>query len=315
MNAREILLKNLGAELNFIFKNVDKNIFNELREIRIRIGKPLAINLDGKEIFLDCNGKLCNHYAEAFFPDASCIAATIELMSNYSLYAFEEEIRNGFLTLEGGHRVGVSGKAIVENQNLKTIRNINALNIRVSHEVKGCADSVINLIAKPNLQHTLIISPPCCGKTTLLRDIARQISDGFSDLCGQAVGIVDERSEIAGCYKGIPQNDVGIRSDVLDCCPKEEGMRMLLRAMSPKVIVVDEIGKHSEIYAIEDIINAGIKLICTVHGSSIEDIRRKPVLSELLSKNIFTRFVVLESRKKIGTIMGVYDEQGRQLCI
>ena len=315
MNIREILLSNLGGELHSIFENMDRFIFNDLREIRIRLGKPLMINHKGREFFVKCDGTFNKILQDAFISNEHCIAASIELMSNYSLYAFEEEIRNGFITLEGGHRVGVSGKAVIENKTVKTIRNINGLNIRVSHQIKGCADPVMRQIAKPYLHHTMIISPPCCGKTTLLRDIARQLSDGFGNLSGHAVGIVDERSEIAGCYKGIPQNDIGIRSDVLDCCPKEEGMLMLLRSMSPKVIVVDEIGKQNEVQAIEEIIHAGIKFICTVHGSSIEDIQQKPVLSDLISKNIFTRFVVLESKEKAGNIAGVYDEQGRLLCI
>jgi stage III sporulation protein AA len=232
-------------------------------------------------------------------------------MSNYSLYAFEEEIKNGYITIQGGHRVGICGQAVLAEGGIKTIKHINGLNIRITHQIKGCADGVIDKIAKPDLKHTMIISPPGCGKTTLIRDIARLLSNGDDDknIPGYKVGIVDERSEIAGCYHGVPQNDVGIRTDILDAAPKAKGMIMLLRSMSPEVIIVDEIGRKEDSTAIDEIINSGVKLVCTVHGASLQDILKKEVLSEILRKDIFEIFIVLKYGKTAGEIAGIYTKE------
>jgi stage III sporulation protein AA len=151
------------------------------------------------------------------------IRETMEYISNYSLYAFEDEIRQGFITINGGHRIGIAGKIIIENDEIKGMKHISFINIRLAHQVKGCANKVIPYLIDEKtkgIYHTLIISPPRCGKTTLLRDIIRQLSDGNSRYPGMNVGVVDERSEIGACYMGTPQNDLGIRTDVLDCCPK-----------------------------------------------------------------------------------------------
>ena len=192
-------------------------------------------------------------------------------------------------------------------------RQISCINIRFAHQITGCADMVIPYVTEDGkLCHTLIISPPGCGKTTLLRDLVRQISDGWETFPGNTVGVVDERSEIGGSYQGIPQNDVGIRTDVLDCCSKAEGMVMLLRSMAPQVIAVDEIGNYEDIRAIEMTLNSGCKLLATVHGSSIDEIRKKPLLERLIKEHVFERYIILqkETAGKIGKVREIYDERG-----
>jgi len=266
--------------------------FNKLQEIRLRINQPLICIYDNREVII--------HRITII---AQIIRETMEHVSNYSLYAFEEEIRQGFITITGGHRVGIAGKTIIENGYVKTIKYISFINVRLSHQIKGCSDKVFRFAHKGDrLMHTLIISPPGCGKTTLLRDMIRQISNGTSDYIGQTVGVVDERSEIGACYMGTPQNDLGIRTDVLDCCPKDEGMIMMIRSMSPKVIAVDEIGKASDIEAIEYIINCGCTVIGSVHGDSYEDIKQKPILNRLISEKLFNRFIILSKDNGVGTI-------------
>jgi stage III sporulation protein AA len=161
--------------------------------------------------------------------------------------------------------------------------------------------------------HTLIISPPRCGKTTLLRDVIRQLSDGNEKRPGITVGVVDERSEIGACYMGIPQNELGIRTDVLDCCPKAKGMLMLIRSMSPRVIAVDEVGSVEDINAIEYVMNCGCKLIATVHGNSIEDIKNKPILGKLVEERLFERYVLLNNHDGVGHLEEIYDEKGNRI--
>lgn len=309
MNTKEIILSSLGIRLKDLFIKIPENEFQRIQEIRLRVNKPIMIVKDGEFLFITPNGYLSKNIEQAFRTDIRDLSDTLQMMSDYSIYAFEEEMRNGYITLPGGHRVGIVGKIIMENGHIKTMRYIGGMNIRISHQVIGCASKILPyLLNERSVFHTLIISPPRCGKTTLLRDLIRQISNGITPMFkGVTVGVVDERSEIAGCYQGIPQNDIGIRTDVLDCCPKVEGMRMLLRSMSPDVIAVDEIGKAEDIHAIEDAMNAGVKLICTVHGSSLLDIQRKPVLKELIEKKIFERMVILSYRNGPGTIDNIID--------
>jgi stage III sporulation protein AA len=240
----------------------------------------------------------------------------MEYISNYSLYAFEEEIRQGFITINGGHRIGIAGKIIIEDDVIKGMKHISFINVRLAHQVKGCADQVLPYIINQQgkgIYHTLIISPPRCGKTTLLRDIIRQLSDGSSLLAGMSIGVVDERSEIGACYMGTPQNELGIRTDILDCCPKAKGMLMLIRSMSPQIIAVDELGSKEELEAIDYVIGCGCKLIATVHGSSLEDIRNKPTLGELIEKRLFERYIILSNVRGIGHLEEIYDMQWKRL--
>ncbi|MCL1863635.1 MAG: stage III sporulation protein AA [Defluviitaleaceae bacterium] len=249
-----------------------------ISEIRLRVDKPMILKLRGQEIPM----------RDTFFPTAEDIRETMERISQHSFYAYEAELSAGYITLPGGHRVGVSGQVVTENGAVKTWRHISGINIRIAHAVIGCADKIMPHLSS-EIPHTMIISPPAFGKTTLLRDIVRQLSDG-----GLTIGLADERSEIAGCFRGIPQNDVGLRTDVIDGCPKAHAMIMLLRGMSPDVIAVDELGGEQDVRAVETVLNAGIKLICTVHGRDMDDVKQNPSLAALLRRNVFERFIVLE---------------------
>lgn len=289
--------------------------FERLQEIRLRAEKPLLICQGGREAFLSEEGKLLTEQEGAYRVSQREIRETMELVGKYSLYAYEDELRQGYLTLQGGHRLGVSGKVVLEGDKVKSIRLISCLNLRLSHEIIGCGDKVLPfLYDEAGLKHTLLISPPRCGKTTLLRDLIRQISDGSRERPGHTVGVVDERSEICGCYQGVPSNDVGLRTDVMDACPKAEGMMMMVRSMAPQVLAVDEIGREEDIRAMETALFCGCRLLATVHGSSLEDIRSKPLLNRLVTEEIFERYVILDHGARAGTIKQILDERGRVLC-
>ena len=294
----------LAASIREIFQ-AGELFTDRLQEIRMRIGQPLILLEDGEEkIPVDGNGR--EHVVTK-----EEIRETLEYISHYSLYAYEYEMKQGFLTIEGGHRVGISGKAIIENDHIKNMQFISSINLRISHEVLGCADKVLPYItANRQLCHTLIISPPGCGKTTLIWDLIRQISDGNQYIKGCTVGVVDERSELGGCYMGVAQNRLGMRTDILDCCPKAEGMIMLIRSMSPQVIAVDEIGTPEEVHAIEYAMHCGCKMLASVHGESMEEIRKRPVLDQMVRQRRFERYVILGNQPTTGSIQSIFDERG-----
>lgn len=315
MNKKEELLKIFSLKLRTLLGKLEFD-FELLQEIRLRVNSPLIIIYDNTEYFVTTESRLSKKDMNTYEITKNELRETMEYISNYSLYAFEEEIKQGFITITGGHRVGITGKTVLEDGKIKSMKHISFINIRLSHQVKGCANKVIPYIYdndKKDCYHTLIISPPRCGKTTLLRDMIRQLSDGSASREGLSMGIVDERSEIGACYMGIPQNDLGIRSDVLDCCPKAKGMLMLIRSMSPRVIAVDEIGSKEDLEAIEYVMNCGCKLIATIHGNSLSDIEIKPILGQLVKDKMFERYIVLNNVNGIGSISGVYDKNGYKL--
>ena len=272
-----------------------------LQEIRIKEGKPCILILEGREVVIQ------------YITKREDIKYILQRVSNYSLYAFEEDIKQGFITIKGGHRIGLAGECVMEDGKIKTIRNISSLNIRICREIIGCSNKIIeHLVKNERVLNTLIISPPKCGKTTILRDIARKLSEK-----GKKVAVIDERSEIAACYLGVPQMDLGIRSDVLDNCLKSEGMIMAIRSLSPEVIICDEIGSVKDIEALVMAFNSGVNIVVTLHGYSTEDFFNRKVFQELIENYILDRIVVLSNKNGVGTIEGIYSlpkEEGEIKC-
>lgn len=250
---------------------------NNIEEIRIRLGQTVKIKIGNTEKELP------------YVATNKDIREILELASNHSMYAYGEEIKNGYITVEGGHRIGVCGRAVCDDSRLTSIKNISSVNVRVAHEIIGCSNELIRDICnEKEIKSTLLISPPGQGKTTLLRDIIRNISN-----TGYNVSLVDERSEIAACFTGEAQNDIGTRTDVMDACPKACGMIMMIRSMSPQVIVTDEIGKNEDIDALRYAFNCGCYVIASIHGENITDIQRKQEMKEIIENRFFQRYIVI----------------------
>lgn len=285
----------------------DRFLKEQIYEIRIKIQKPILIYSKNGESIIN------------YIPSKEDLKSMIQKISNYSLYAYEEDIRQGFITIKGGHRIGIAGECVMEKGEVKTIRNISSINIRISREVIGCSDKIIRfIVSEHRIYNTIIISPPKCGKTTILRDIARNISNGIPSLGvkGRKVVVIDERSEIGACHFGIPQSDLGIRTDVLDNCLKREGLIMAIRSLSPEVLICDEIGTKGDIEAFMMAFNSGVNIITTIHGFTVEDLYKRKVFSDLLDNEILERSVILSNRHGIGTIEKVFSlKGGENICL
>ena len=291
-------MKKIETILQYLSENIKKQILkyleeneNNIEEIRIRNEKPLAIKTSKKNISLK---------------DVVSVQDTLQTFQKIcenSIYSYKKQICDGYITIKNGHRIGITGNCVVENGQVININYISSLNIRVAREKKGCSDEILKYIIdieNKKIYNTLIVSKPGCGKTTILRDLIRNISNGISkyNIDGKNCSIIDERGEISAMNKGICQNDVGIFTDVIENVPKSKGMNMAVRSMAPDVLACDEIGSIDDIKAINYAVCSGVKGIFTAHGENIEELLINYQLTELLQKFIIEKIIFLDSNKK-----------------
>jgi stage III sporulation protein AA len=294
------------------FRNLLANAFTASKrmviEVRIRVNQPLELNFGTETALVSPSGDLVADFKKAYIIRPEDLRKILNSITTGSFYALEEEITQGYFGLPGGHRVGFTGHVLQTSGKIRLIRDISSLNFRIAKAVKGVARPLIPLLWKDGrFLKTLIISPPAAGKTTLLREIIREVSYGIPQLgiAGLHVGLVDERSEIAGSFQGVAQLDVGPRTDVLDACPKKDGVYLLLRAMNPQLIATDEIGCSGDYEVIEDIINAGVSFIGTAHALNPAEAMNRPGLKRILEMALVERLIVLSNRLGVGTIESV----------
>lgn len=300
---REGILPYLPHRLQDLLQYLKEDDFENLEEIRLRCGQPLALRLGEREVTLDAHGRLSVDLGKGVRITRDDIWRMVASVSDNSLYAFEEDVRRGFITIPGGHRVGLAGHVTMDGQKIRLMKDFGSICFRVARQVAGCAASLYPRLfdESGNLVNTLVVSPPRCGKTTLLRDLARLISeDGKRP--GKNVVIVDERSEIAGCYMGVPQLDVGPRTDILDGCPKDIGMMMAIRSLSPQVIITDEIGQAGDAQAMLECIKAGVAVIASAHANQLDQLRQRPYLKDIMQSEVFPLVVLLSRRGGPGTM-------------
>lgn len=259
-------------------------------EIRIRNKLPLIIGTESGSFSVLPDGKISPAVGGAYIPDTADIQKIFRAVCENSVYAFSEDIRQGFVTIKGGHRVGITGRASVNGNRIETFKEISSLNIRIAKEVLGAANFIVDDVLKETgITNTLIVAPPMGGKTTVLRDLARQISDK-----GIKTAIADERGEIAALFRGVPQNNVGVQTDIIENAPKAEAALMLLRTMSPQLIITDEISGKADAEALLQCFGMGVSVVASTHGRNFEEVLNRESLKPLFGGAGFEQIIVLK---------------------
>ena len=248
----------------------------EAEEFRLRAGRPMTVLLPGGEVPLDA------------FVEPEELETLCDLATEFSRYAAAETLREGYLSVRGGFRVGLCGTAVMKDGANTNLKNFSSAVVRIAREKRGIADELApKLFPDGEFASTLILSPPGGGKTTLLRDLVRRLSEGVEGCGPRRVSLIDERGEVAVMYRGEPQMDVGPHTDVLDACPKALGIPIVLRAMNPQIIAVDEITVREDLKAAAMAAGCGVRLLATIHAAGVEELARKPLYRQLLEDRVF----------------------------
>ncbi len=291
-SAIEFLAENLKKKLAYI-GSIQKEV---AREIRVICGCPLQIVDKNGTHYITNEGKPSRIVDEkCYFVTKNDIEESFRRICGYSVHTHQNEIKNGYITLKGGHRAGICGTAVLDGGNVVTVKDISSINIRIARQITGVTEKILPSWVISDPRSLIIAGPPCSGKTTLLRDMARTLSS-----LGKRVSVVDERGELSAVFQGCPQNDLGNCCDVLNYYPKPFGIMTALRVMSPEVIICDEIGGFEEAQQIKSGLNCGVRFILTAHCFDSESFFRRPQISELLSSKEFSCIAFLKGGVNVG---------------
>ena len=273
---------------SLLYKAISQNekLKEQIQEIRIRVGRPIILKLQNLDILIE------------YIVNQTEILQILEKICENSIYAYKNQICNGYITIKGGHRIGITGSAVVENEKIINIKYITSLNFRIARQVLNCSNKIIGQVIdekNQDIYNTLIVSPPGRGKTTILRDLIRNLSNGIDKINfkGRTCGVVDERGEIAAMYKGVPQNDIGIRTDIIENISKAKGIKILIRTMAPEIIACDEIGSKEDVEAIQEAIISGVKGIFTMHGRTLDDVKSNNQINKLIEENKIEKIIFI----------------------
>ena len=299
------MLKDIYKYLPSRFKELLINFqSSNIQEIRLRINRAFALTIDNTEKYLLPCGTLSESSSYGIVCTQEDISQCFDSICNHSVHSYARELSQGYITIEGGNRVGICGTYVFKGNDLHTIKDISSINIRISNEFRGSANEIFKLVDFSEPRGILLIGKPLSGKTTILRDLCRLVSYKFK------VSLIDERSEIASVYNGIPQSNIGLKVDVFNGYPKDIGINSAIRTMSPDIIFCDEIGTINDFKSIKFGAICGVKFVCTAHADSISQVLDNSNFNQILGTNAFDYIITLGSGSNIGKVLDIKSING-----
>lgn len=301
----DLAAQSLSQRLSAVFLNLENSDKEKICEIRLRSDKPVIVIRGNGAEFISKSGRLTEVYSDLNLKTgADEITDIFRRLCGYSVHSFTDAINRGYITVSGGHRAGVAGTAVSENGKITSVRDICCINLRIAREIRSAADEIYKKFFDNGLSSVIIAGPPASGKTTILRDLSRQLSGAERGRMHKTF-ICDERGEIGACVSGIPQNDIGLNADIISCYPKYEGILIGLRSFSPDIIICDEIATEEEAFAVEYGLNSGVCFALSIHAKDERELRTKPIMKRLLGSGSFGNIVLLSS-ENIGRIKKIF---------
>lgn len=276
-------------------RKISDVLMADIQEIRLRVNRPAAATVMGAVRYITESGQLTYNPDSSVTVSEQDLRRSFEAVCQYSVHSFQNDILSGFVTLRGGHRVGICGTSIMRGGAVENVKNISSMNFRIAREISGCAEELCRRVFDSGLCSVLIAGAPASGKTTMLRDTARILGGRYR------TAVIDERGELAAVMNGVPQNNVGINTDVFDGYDKPGGINTAIRVMSPQIIICDEIGSAADLTAIRAAASSGVCAIASVHGSNMDELARKGIDLDIFDKTVF-----LADSGNIGKIASIH---------
>lgn len=295
-------LELLSPKLRAAAENIGQIERDKITELRLRRNCFFSAVLYGKEYFVTYDGRLMNSHEQAVSVSEEDISFAFTKAFRGSVHSFPREISQGYITCGGGNRVGFCGTAVCDPKTyaVTSVKNVSSLNIRIAREVIGCASAIYKQAFVAGSASLIIAAPPCGGKTTVLRDLARMLSENYR------ISIIDERGELASMYDGCQGNNVGLRSDVFNLYNKSDAVTTAVKVMSPEIIICDEIGSKTDLQALEYAVNSGVKLVCTCHAADFDELKKRPAAGRLIKEKVFDFAAILGTGSKCGRLTAFY---------
>ena len=298
-NSSAAIFRYFSPRIKSFFSQISESDFKLFYEIRLRTDAPVAVrNADGEK-YLTTSGKFISDVHSAVICTKDDMEYSFNAVCDNSVHSYSRELKEGFITIPGGHRVGICGTAVTSGSKMKTIKNVSGMNFRLAKQIIGCADEIYDKVFNKGPCGLLIAGAPLSGKTTVLRDLCRRLANEYR------IAVIDERSELAAVYLGEPQNDVGAMSDIFDGYPKMEGIQTAIRVMSPDMIICDEIGAKSDVKALIASANTGVKIVASVHAGSPQELQSRKYIMKLMKTGAFEYIAFLDNKNRTGRVKSV----------